>query len=296
MNYLTNVIGVKDPIHKQKIALKAMDVVLFGPPKESQSLWKDLTLVALIACAVLGSWYTWIQRARSRTHLARMLRDMEQLQRAEVALEELQRELERARLAQENVACEKQDLERRLLERGDSSAASGDGISTTNGLHSSCSDLELSQLRAEVEMLRAELQVAEGELRDRCWSPPLALQHWLQLTHELENRTYIKKKQSAERQLQQAREACEKLRKKRTSLIGAFVSTHGKSIDEVDRSIVEARTSLNEVTQELQERVHRWKQIELLTGHSVVNNNGLHWLEGLLYRGNAARLKGLLIF
>jgi len=34
---------------------------------------------------------------------------------------------------------------------------------------------------------------------------------------------------------------CEKLRKKRSSLVGAFVSTHGKSIDDVDRSIVEAR-------------------------------------------------------
>jgi len=33
MHYLSNVLGIKDPIHKQKIALKAMDVVLFGPPK-----------------------------------------------------------------------------------------------------------------------------------------------------------------------------------------------------------------------------------------------------------------------
>lgn len=33
MHYLNNVLGIKDPIHKQKIALKAMDVVLFGPPK-----------------------------------------------------------------------------------------------------------------------------------------------------------------------------------------------------------------------------------------------------------------------
>ncbi|VEN37049.1 unnamed protein product [Callosobruchus maculatus] len=28
-----NILGIKDPIHKRKIALKAMDVVLFGPPK-----------------------------------------------------------------------------------------------------------------------------------------------------------------------------------------------------------------------------------------------------------------------
>lgn len=32
MHYLT-ILGIKDPIHKQKISLKAMDVVLFGPPK-----------------------------------------------------------------------------------------------------------------------------------------------------------------------------------------------------------------------------------------------------------------------
>lgn len=35
MHFLSNVLGIKDPIHKQKLALKAMDVVLFGPPKGS---------------------------------------------------------------------------------------------------------------------------------------------------------------------------------------------------------------------------------------------------------------------
>jgi hypothetical protein len=42
MHYLNNVLGIKDPIHKQKIALKAMDVVLFGPPK-GQSQEKGTT-------------------------------------------------------------------------------------------------------------------------------------------------------------------------------------------------------------------------------------------------------------
>lgn len=56
-------------------------------------------------------------------------------------------------------------------------------------------------------MLRAELQIAEGELKDRCWSPPPALQQWLQLTHEIENKAYMKKKLLAEKQLQQARDA-----------------------------------------------------------------------------------------
>ncbi|XP_029163692.1 stromal interaction molecule homolog isoform X1 [Nylanderia fulva] len=272
MHYLNNVLGIKDPIHKQKIALKAMDVVLFGPPKDTGHSVKDLVLVTLLFGALIGCWYAYQQKKNSQKHLHRMMKDMESLHKAELALENLQKELERARMEQESAATEKQNLEKRLQDE-------------SLGLHTSYSDLEVSQLKAEIEMLKLELQRAEGELEDRCWSPPAGLQHWLQLTHEIENKAYTNKKIAAEKQLQQAREACEKLRKKRSSLVGAFVSTHGKSIDEVDKSIVEARTALNEVTNELKERVHRWKQIELLCGFNIINNNGLSYLETVLYRG-----------
>ncbi|CAH1996212.1 unnamed protein product [Acanthoscelides obtectus] len=273
--YLT-ILGIKDPIHKRKIALKAMDVVLFGPPKDLTG-WKDLTLIFLTIVGGLGGWYAYQQNKKFKRHLNRMTKDMDSLQNAEKALENLQKELEHAKQAQESVITEKQNLEKKLQ----------DSKSELNTLP--YSDLEVSQLKAEIEMLRTELQLAEGELKDRCWMPPHELQQWLQLTYETENKAYMKKKISAEKQLQQAREACEKLRKKRSSLVGAFVSTHGKSIDEVDRSIVEARTSLQEVTQELQERAHRWKQIEMLCGFSIINNNGYAYLENALYRGGNGR-------
>lgn len=47
MHYLSNILGVKDPIHKQKIALKAMDVVLFGPPKGNFVFRLQLSLVLI---------------------------------------------------------------------------------------------------------------------------------------------------------------------------------------------------------------------------------------------------------
>ncbi|XP_014284059.1 stromal interaction molecule homolog isoform X2 [Halyomorpha halys] len=275
MQYLSNVLGIKDPIHKQKIALKAMDVVLFGPPKESNNHVKDIVLVTLLMAALIGFWYTYRMNKISKKHLKRMMKEMESLQKAELTLEDLQKELERARQEQECATTEKQDLERKLMEHGDSAE-----------VRSSCSDLELARLKAENERLRNELERAEVELKDRCPMPPPGLQQWLQLTYELENKTYFKKKMSAEKQLQTAREACEKLRRKRSSLVGAFVSTHGKSIDEVDRSIVDARTSLNEVTQELAERVHRWKKIERICGFNIVNNRGLTVLESELYKGS----------
>lgn len=42
MHYVGNVLGIKDPIHKQKIALKAMDVVLFGPPRGRPTIELEL--------------------------------------------------------------------------------------------------------------------------------------------------------------------------------------------------------------------------------------------------------------
>ncbi|BFG00058.1 stromal interaction molecule homolog [Drosophila madeirensis] len=272
LQYVGNVLGIKDPIHKQKISLKAMDVVLFGPPRETGTRWKDYILVTLLLSAIIGCWYAYQQNKNAKRHLRRMAQDMEGLQKAEQSLQEMQKELERARMEQENVATEKMDLERRLKE--------------APSLSSSNSDLEVLQLKKEVEMLRNELSRAEFELVDNCWAPPPQLQSWLQYTYELESKNHQKKRASAEKQLQSAREACEKLRKKRSSLVGAFVSTHGKSIDDVDRSIVEARNALGEVTNELQERLHRWKQIETCLGINIVNNNGLSCLENVLYGRN----------
>ncbi|XP_055617864.1 stromal interaction molecule homolog isoform X2 [Toxorhynchites rutilus septentrionalis] len=277
MHYVSNVLGIKDPIHKQKIALKAMDAVLFGPPRETGTRWKDLLLVTLLLTAIIGSWYAYQQNKNAKIHLKRMAKDVEGLLKAEVALKDMQKELERARLEQENVGKEKMDLERRLRE--------------APSLTSSNSDLELQQLKQEIEMLRSELSRAEVEINDHCWTPPQGLQNWLQLTYELENKQHIRKRIVAEKQLMSAREACEKLKKKRSSLVGAFVSTHGKSIDDVDRSIVEARNALNDVTNELQERMFRWRQIEQLLGFSIANNNGLPYLENLLYNRNGGGSK-----
>ena len=74
------------------------------------------------------------------------------------------------------------------------------------------------------------------------------------MTYELESITYNEKRRSAEAQMEAAKVACEKPKRKRSSLVGAFVSTHGRSIDDVDKTILEAKTFLLEFTQDLSER------------------------------------------
>lgn len=99
------------------------------------------------------------------------------------------------------------------------------------------------------------------------------------MTYELECQVYNDKRRSAEMQMEVAKDACEKLKRKRSSLVGAFVSTHGRSIEDVDKSILDAKTALLDVTQDLSERSRRWRQIEVLTGVSIVNNPGLATLQ-----------------
>ena len=93
--------------------------------------------------------------------------------------------------------------------------------------------------------------------------------------------------------LEMAKEMCERLKKKRSSLVGAFVSTHGRSIDDVDRSILEAKTALLEVTKDLQERTARWRQIEMLCGCSIMNNAGIAILQNLVRHVGVGRAAGL---
>lgn len=104
--------------------------------------WKDLTLIFLTIVGGLGVWYAFQQNKKFKNHLNRMNKDMDSLQNAEKALENLQKELEVAKQAQETVITEKQDLEKKLE----------DSKTELSSLPSSYSDLEVSQLKAEIEV------------------------------------------------------------------------------------------------------------------------------------------------
>lgn len=104
--------------------------------------WKDTTLIILSIIGSVGVWYAYTQNKKFKDHLNRMSKDMDSLQNAEKALENLQKELEVAKQAQESVITEKENLEKKLQ----------DSKSELNTIPSSYSDLEVSQLKAEIEV------------------------------------------------------------------------------------------------------------------------------------------------
>ena len=70
--YLAKVVGVTNAIHRSKITLKAMDIVLFGPPKSDSNPIKDLILTSLLIAAVTGLLYAYRQNRKSQLHLKKV--------------------------------------------------------------------------------------------------------------------------------------------------------------------------------------------------------------------------------
>ncbi|XP_051535045.1 stromal interaction molecule 1-like isoform X1 [Myxocyprinus asiaticus] len=277
------VLKILDRSHVQKLQLKALDTVLFGAPMMNRhNHLKDFMLVVSIVIGMGGCWFAYIQNRSSKDHMKKMMKDLESLQRAEQSLHDLQQKLQIAQEEHRSVEVEKVNLEQKL--RDEINAAKQEAQRLKELREGTVNELSRQKYaEEELDQVRMALKKAEKELESRsCWSPPEALQKWLQLTHEVEIQYYNIKKQNAERQLQVAKEGAEKIKKKRNTLFGTFHVAHSSSLDDVDTKILAAKQALGEVTAALRERLHRWQQIEILTGFTVVNNPGLPSLASAL--------------
>ncbi|XP_072231247.1 stromal interaction molecule 1-like isoform X2 [Leuresthes tenuis] len=279
---MVSLLKILDRSHAKKLQLKALDIVLFGPPPGLQNRWKDPVLGLSILMALSGCWFAYVQTRKSRDDLGKLMKDLEGLQKAEQSLLDLQEKLQQAQEEQRSVQVEKVRVEEELRSEIDSAKEEAQRLrELREGTENEWSRQKYAE--QELEQVRMVLKKAERELESRAhWAPPEALQKWLQLTHEIEVQYYNSKKQSAERQLLQAREGAEKIKKKRSSLFGTFHVAHSSSLDDVDHKILSAKQALAEVTAALREKLTRWQQIESLTGFCLVNNPGLGALAAAL--------------
>ncbi|MED6280748.1 Stromal interaction molecule 2 [Characodon lateralis] len=285
-SFLSGQLKVLDQRDKQKLSIKALDVVLFGPPtRPPHNYMKDLLLIVSVVMGVGGCWFAQAQNKASKVHVAKMMKDLESLQRAEQSLMDLQEQLEQAQEEKRNVAVEKQYLEEKM--RDEIIGAQEEAYRLHELRQGAVS--ELSRLRyaeEELEQVRGALKQAEKEMI-ASWTVSGALQQWLQLTHEVEVQYYNVKKHSAELQLAAAKEEAERIKKKRSSVLGTLHVAHSSSLDHVDHKIMEAKHALSDVTACLRERLHRWQHIEHLCGFPIMRNPGLANLTAQLYSDSA---------
>ncbi|XP_054469986.1 stromal interaction molecule 1a isoform X1 [Anoplopoma fimbria] len=271
-----SILKILDRSHVQKLQLKSLDTVLFGAPLMNRhNHLKDFMLVVSIVIGMGGCWFAYIQNRYSKDHMKKMMKDLEGLQRAEQSLHDLQQKLQIAQEEHRTVEVEKVNLEQKM--RDEIHAAKQEAQRLRELREGTVNELSRQKYaEEELDQVRMALKKAEKELESRSsWSPPESLQKWLQLTHEVEVQYYNIKKQNAERQLLVAKEGAEKIKKKRNTLFGTFHVAHSSSLDDVDHKILAAKQALGEVTAALRERLHRWQQIEILMGFTIVNNPGL---------------------
>ncbi|XP_075946183.1 stromal interaction molecule 2 [Anarhichas minor] len=286
-SFLSGHLRVQDQRDKQKLNIKALDVVLFGPPtRPPHNYMKDLLLIVSVVMGVGGCWFATAQSKSSKFHIARMMKDLESLQRAEQSLIDLQEQLAEAQKENRNVAEEKQNLEEMM--RDEIMGAQEEAYRLHELRQGAVS--KLSRLRyAEEELVqvRGSLKQAEKDMQASSTASE-ALQLWLQLTHEVEVQYYNVKRHRAELQLAIAKEEAERIKKKRSSLFGTLHVAHSSSLDQVDQKILEAKNALFEVTACLRERLHRWQKIERLCGFTIIRNPGLSNLTAQLFSDSIA--------
>ncbi|KRZ75671.1 Stromal interaction molecule -like protein [Trichinella papuae] len=233
-NYITNVLGITNPVHRQKLQLKALDIVLFGYRPQTSSYAKDIILITLLVLAISSYWFAVLQRKSAQKKLHNLTTHLDRLKDMEQDFTNLQKKLEESQFH-----CQ---------------ATEGED---TGGVD--CEELEKKRSKA----LEAE-RALEGRL-------PM-LRQLLIKTFDLEFSRLNQEKIDNLKEMQEAREWVEKLRKKHSSLLSQIRSVHGSESEQIDRRLLNLKQKMERTARSLEEQQQRWSRIELLCGFSIVNS------------------------
>lgn len=286
-------LGITDPSAKNKISIKAMDVVLFGPPKlGSTSKARDIIVALVIAIAISLCYVFYSRLCASQKTLSDMKNSLETLQKAEDQMLELQQELNKALKVQEAVVTEKKNLEHQLEMQRQFSASNlsdqsktsanihdrhnpnGDTTATVGASNTTPSqerekEAYVAKLEKELKNLRHELQVSCDALAAKKFLAPIQLRALLQATYRIESQYYNEKKLSLESKASEVKQRNQKLQKKKTSFLGYYKMAQENSLEEDINTTVELKEAIIQVTREIKERSERWRRIEELCNCSL---------------------------
>lgn len=268
--FLQTELGVKNPKHRRKIYLRASDIILFGAP-EASSHFNDKLVAIIVIIATLLCGYTIREKRISQMEVEKMSKDLIALQQAEDNLKTIQETLVEAQLKQQSNEVGNIEREKQLLEEIETAKKEAERLHKERD-KSQEEKMKLNLVEQELSEVRLALAKAEIEMKSHRVNAPQALQQWLQKTYRLESQFFQLQKNLAMTQMSEAKDACEKVSRARRSMFGSLRLAHGQTIDVVDQKILNARGALAEVTNMLQERQHRWLEIENLCHFSIVND------------------------
>ncbi|KAK6741849.1 hypothetical protein RB195_009615 [Necator americanus] len=231
--FMTNQLGIKSSVHRQKLRLNALDVVLFGH-RDPSSKGKDIALALLLLLLTSVLILYAKQRRRARLQVTELSQKLKELKNMENEFDVVQKKWNE--------------------ERNRRSTADG-GVS-----------------QVEVDNLRVQLEEAERRLEENgIGGVPLALQPLLRKTCEVEMAFLEKQKQECVKEMRDAIELVDRLQKKQSSVISSLKLATGasSSSDQVDSKIFALKSRMDKIHALTRDTQERWLQIESLCGFPV---------------------------
>ncbi|KAL6727798.1 hypothetical protein Aduo_009643 [Ancylostoma duodenale] len=231
--FMTNQLGIKSSVHRQKLRLNALDVVLFGH-RDPSSKGKDIALALLLLLLTSVLILYAKQRRRARLQVTELSQKLKELKNMENEFDSVQKKWHEERSKR------------------------------------STSDGGVSQI--EVDNLRVQLEEAERRLEENgVGGVPLALQPLLRKTCEVEMAFLEKQKQECVKEMRDAIELVDRLQKKQSSVISSLKLATGasSSSDQVDSKIFALKSRMDKIQVLTRETQERWLQIESLCGFPV---------------------------
>nr|CAX82589.1 Stromal interaction molecule 1 precursor [Schistosoma japonicum] len=352
MSYLTDVLGVQNPIHKKKLMLRALDIILFGPPKQPALVSGKVPLVTLslgLLCVSIVSFSHWFYHASSYCEKNSSGDNQEKLNIAEQTLKQLQKRLDDVEqlrqtlnayemnqhftsssglpsmasksmkrdnlssphlknletLDEDSLSTRKQyydhvsNTSTSIVEftlPSDLCNDSSHSNSSNHNIYSENDPLTFDQIRTLQYRKLPNLKernpgnefcsttTLSGNPCNKCHPSEShsELKYWLQVTYELEIKRYCEKRMKAEKKLDFARQSCKRFMRKRYSIFGSVRLVNTMNLDELENRLISAKQALDQLENEVQERINRWSRIEALSGHLICTDAHNRYTESTL--------------
>ncbi|KAK0418251.1 hypothetical protein QR680_013457 [Steinernema hermaphroditum] len=242
-SYLATVLGVTKSVHRQKIQLKAMDLVLFGF-RDSSSRAKDILLAVLTVVLVTILVVFKKHKSRSKLQMTELSTKLTQLKDMESDFQGMQQRFEEERKKRQSISPSAENKE-------------------------------------ELENLKSQLMEAERRLEMNSnmggEGMPLALQPLLKRTCELEMSYVSQQRLECIGEMREAIELVDKLKRKQSSFVSSIKLATGASsgTDEVDSKIFALKTRMDKIMMAMDECYQRWVEIENHCGFQLTGQLGL---------------------
>ncbi|KAF7636375.1 SAM domain-containing protein [Meloidogyne graminicola] len=234
-----NLLDIKNSVHRQKLQLKALDLVLFGS-QDSSSLIKDIALASLLISLI-----TYKNRAKKQ---------MEELSTRLSKLRDMETDFEGVQ--------QKLDEENKVQQSTDENNI---GEPIKGFTYNPVLDFENDQ----------RLPLGGNLIGGGCMDGGehyLFLQTLLRKTYEIESAYLDKQRTDCLNEMREAMELVDKMRRKQSSIVNSLKLATGATsgtTDDIDIKIFNLKARMEKIKQGIEELVQRWMKIESICGFSI---------------------------